>query len=79
MSNGETEGKAREFVRKADYALPVAFVNEKSSEDLGGDGLPSLIVIDKFGRIRLIHNGYDRSERLQPELSQEIETLLNES
>jgi len=78
LSNGETAEKAQEFMRKARYALPVAFANEKSSEDFGGDGLPLLIIIDKSGRIRLVHNGYDRSEPLQPELSKEIETLLNE-
>jgi peroxiredoxin len=79
LSNGETAEKAKEFLRKAGYALPVAFASEKSSEDLGGDGLPSLIIMDKLGRIRLVHNGYDRSEPLQRELSKEIETLLNES
>lgn len=79
LSNGETAEKARAFLRKAGYALPVAFVSEKSSEDLAGDGLPSLIIMDKLGRTRLVHNGYDRSEPLQRELSKEIETLLNES
>lgn len=78
LSNGETAEKALEFIWKARYALPVAFASEKSPEDFGGDGLPLLIIIDKVGRIRLVHNGYDRSEPLQPELSKEIQTLLKE-
>jgi thiol-disulfide isomerase/thioredoxin len=78
LGNGETAAKAEDFMQKAGYALPLAFGNEKSSEDLGGDGLPFLIIMDKFGRVRLVHNGYDRSEPLQSELSKVIEALLNE-
>ena len=78
LGNGETAEKAKEFLRKGGYALPVAFVSEKSSEDLGGESLPFLIIMDKFGRVRLVHSGYDLSEPLQPELSKEIEALLNE-
>ena len=76
--NGETAAKAKDFMRKASYALPLAFANEKSSEDLGGDGLPFLLIMDKFGRVRLVHNSYDGSEPLQRELSKVIEALLNE-
>jgi thiol-disulfide isomerase/thioredoxin len=78
LGNGETAAKAKDFMQKAGYALPLAFGNEKSYEDLGGDGLPFLIIMDKFGRVRLVHNGYDRSEPLQSELSKVIEALLNE-
>ena len=35
--------------------------------------------MDKSGRVRLVHNGYDQSEMLQAELSKEIEALLSES
>ncbi len=73
--NGETAAKAKDFMRKASYALPLAFANEKSSEDLGGDGLPFLLIMDKFGRVRLVHNSYDGSEPLQRELSKVIEAL----
>jgi len=78
LSDGETVKKAKEFLRKAAYALPVAFASEKSFEHLAGDGLPLLIIMDKLGRIRLIHNGYDRSEPLKLELAKEIENLLKE-
>jgi thiol-disulfide isomerase/thioredoxin len=79
LTNGETSEKAKEFLRKAGYALPVAFGSQKFRDDLGGDGLPLLIILDKSGRIRLVHDGYDGSEPLQRELSKEIETLLNEA
>ena len=78
LGNGETAAIAKDFMQKAGYALPLAFGNEKSAEDLGGDGLPFLVIMDKLGRVRLVHNGYDRSEPLQSELSKVIEALLNE-
>ena len=78
LSDGETAEKAKEFLRKGGFVLPVAFADEKFSEDLGGDGLPFLVILDKLGHIRLLHNGYDRSEPLQTELSKVMDTLLNE-
>jgi len=78
QKNGETPEKARDFMQKAGYTLPVALGSQKSYEALNPEGLPSLIIIDKSGRIRLVHTGYDRSEQLQGELSKEIDTLLGE-
>jgi thiol-disulfide isomerase/thioredoxin len=78
QKNGETPEKARDFMQKAGYTLPVALGSQKSYEALNPEGLPSLIIIDKSGRIRLVHTGYDRSEQLQGELSKEIDTLLDE-
>ena len=78
LGNGETADKAKAFLQKAGYGLPIAFATEKSPEDFGGDGLPFLVIMDKSGHIRLVHNGYDRSEPLQPELAKEIKALLNE-
>lgn len=78
QKNGETPEKAQDFMHRAGYTLPVAFAGEKSFAGLGVEGYPSLVLIDKSGRIRLVHTGYDGSEPLQAELSQEIETLLDE-
>lgn len=76
--NGDTPEQGRDFMKKAGYALPVAYGSEKCLESLGLEGYPSLIVIDKFGKVRLVHTGYDSAERLQAELSGEIQTLLAE-
>jgi thiol-disulfide isomerase/thioredoxin len=78
QKDGENPEKARDFIQKAGYTLPVAFGSEKSLERLSVEDFPSLIIIDKSGRIRLVHTGYDRSEQLQGELSKEIDTLLGE-
>jgi thiol-disulfide isomerase/thioredoxin len=76
--NGDTPQKAREFMLKSGYRLPVAVADEKSLQSLNLEGYPALIIIDKSGRIRLVHSGYDGSERLQAELGKEIDSLLKE-
>src|SRR5262249_51482353 len=78
QENGETPEKAQAFMRGEGYALPIALGSEKSSERLNPEGFPSLVIIDMAGRVRLIHTGYDRSERFQAKLSAEIDTLLAE-
>jgi len=66
-------------MRQHGYTLPVAFDDRNVSDRLiGTSGFPSLLILDKSGRIRLIHTGYDRSERFQAELSGEIDELVNE-
>jgi thiol-disulfide isomerase/thioredoxin len=78
-NGGETPAKAADFVRKHGYILPVAFDGGKASDRLLGDsGFPALLVLDKSGRIRLVHTGYDGSERLISELSGTIDNLIRE-
>jgi thiol-disulfide isomerase/thioredoxin len=83
QKNGETPQKAGAFMRQAGYTLPVAIDSQNSAERLGSllavDGYPALILIDRGGRVRLVHTGYDGSERLVHNLSREINALLGES
>jgi thiol-disulfide isomerase/thioredoxin len=79
QDGGETPEKARAYMQNAGYTLPIALSGEISSEGLlKQEGFPSLVIIDTFGRVRLIHTGYDRSEQFQTRLSGEIDTLLAE-
>ncbi|HUI42662.1 MAG TPA: TlpA disulfide reductase family protein [Terriglobia bacterium] len=78
QKNGETPEKARDFMKKAGYTLPVACGSEKSLAGLGVEAFPSLVIIDRAGRIRLVHTGYDGSEHFQAELSKDIDALLDE-
>ena len=81
QKNGDTPEKARDFMRESGFTLPVAVTNESSLEGLGSlnlEGYPTVMIIDKSGRIRLVHSGYDGSERLRAELAGEIDTLLDE-
>jgi len=78
-NGGETLAKAADFVRQHGYILPVAFDGGNVSDRLLGDsGFPALLVLDKSGRIRLIHTGYDGSERLISELSRTLDNLIRE-
>lgn len=78
-NGGETLAKAADFVRQHGYILPVAFDGGNASDGLLRDsGFPALLVLDKSGRIRLIHTGYDGSERLISELSGRIDNLIRE-
>lgn len=78
QNNGETPEKARAFMQNAGYTLPIALGSERSVEELKLEGFPSLIIIDKAGRVRLIHTGFDRSEQFQAKLSGQIDSLLAE-
>jgi len=78
-NGGESLAHAADFVRQHGYILPVAFDGGNASDRLLGDsGFPALLVLDKSGRIRLIHSGYDGSERLISELSGTIDNLIRE-
>jgi thiol-disulfide isomerase/thioredoxin len=77
--DGETPKKAQAFMRSYGYTLPAAFDNNKSASNLGLTGFPSLVILDRRGRVRLVHTGYDGSEPFQAKLHREIETLLGGS
>jgi thiol-disulfide isomerase/thioredoxin len=83
QKNGETPQKATAFMRNAGYTLPIAIDSRNSAESLAGrlgfDGFPALMVLDRAGRARLVHIGYDGSEHLQGNLSKEIDALVSES
>lgn len=78
-NGGETPAKAGEFIEHHGYTVPVAFDRGNASDHLLGDsGFPALVVLDKSGRVRLIHSGYDESERLVSALSETIDELIRE-
>lgn len=83
QKNGETPQKANAFVHNAGYTLPLAIDSQNSAERMAErfafEGFPTLMVIDRAGQVRLLHSGYDGSERLQENLSREIDALLRES
>jgi hypothetical protein len=57
-TGGESPQKASGFMRQHDYTLPVAFDDRNVSDrPIGDRGFPSLLILDKSGRIRLIHTG----------------------
>ena len=73
---GETPAKAQRFFAKEKFILPWAFDNGGAARALGVDALPTLILLDKDGRVRLTHYGYDASENIAKLISTEINGLL---
>lgn len=82
QKNGENPQKAKAFMHQVGYTLPVAIDDQNSAERLAGmfavEGFPALILIDRAGQVRVVHTGYDASERLEDNLSGEIEALMRE-
>lgn len=82
QQSGETPQKASTYFKHANYSLPLAIDSQDSADVLAKrfafEGFPVLLLIDRSGRVRLVHIGYDGAERLQDNLSKEIEALLKE-
>lgn len=74
----ETPEKARAFIKKAGYSIPVAYDSNDVVTRLKAQGYPHVLVLDKTGHLRLEHVGYDGAEHLVENLSKEIEKLLSE-
>jgi peroxiredoxin len=62
-SGGDTPERVRAFAQRRHISLPVAFDPERRAQQAFGlNGFPSLVVIDRTGRVRLTHQGYNSSE-----------------
>jgi hypothetical protein len=76
---GETPERGRKFLARQGLTLPAAFDSGEAAETLKVDSLPTLILLDGNGRIRMIHHGYDRSERIGEHVTQIVRELLTET
>jgi thiol-disulfide isomerase/thioredoxin len=60
---GDTPERVQAFAQRRHISLPVAFDPEQRAQHAFGlNGFPSLVVIDRTGRVRLTHQGYNTSE-----------------
>ena len=60
---GDTTERVRAFAQRRRISLLVAFDPEqRTMRAFGLNGFPNLVVIDRTGRVRLIHTGYNSSE-----------------
>lgn len=75
---GETLEKGRRFLKRAGFALPGAFDTGEATRTLQVDALPTVILLDATGRVRMIHHGYDKSERMGAGIARTIRRLLGE-
>ena len=74
---GDTPERVRTFVQRRHVTLPVAFDPEqRTMRAFGLSGFPSLVVIDRAGRVRVTHIGYNTSETsFRHDLTQLLQSL----
>jgi thiol-disulfide isomerase/thioredoxin len=72
----DTPEKIRDVVGKKHMDVPVALASFGTAKSFAIEGLPTLIVIDRKGHIRMEDVGYDEDEPLESELTGQIEGLL---
>jgi len=77
-SGDDTPQKEAALARQLGLGLPLAFDSQGSAQALGNGTLPAVIVLDRSGRIRMMHTGYDASENLAGRLSEKVDALLGE-
>jgi peroxiredoxin len=76
-SGGDTPERVRAFAQRRHISLPVAFdPDRKTMRAFGLSGFPNLVVIDRTGRVRLTHTGYNSSETsFRRDLTQLLQSL----
>ena len=76
-SGGDTPERVRAFAQGRQISLPVAFdPDRKTMRAFGLSGFPNLVVIDRTGRVRLTHTGYNSSETsFRRDLTQLLQSL----
>ena len=76
-AGGDTRERFKSFVERRHVTLPLAFdPGGKAHTAFGFTGVPGLVVLDRTGRVRLTHQGYNASEtNFRRDLVRFLETL----
>ncbi|MFN2623912.1 MAG: TlpA family protein disulfide reductase [Chthoniobacterales bacterium] len=76
-AKGDTPQRFRSFVEQQHIKLPIAFdAGSKAYTAFGVHGFPSVVVLDKSGRVRFTHEGYNSAEiNFRSDLEQLLRTL----
>ena len=74
---GDTPERFKSFVERRHVKLPLAYdAGGKAHAAFGFSGVPALAVLDRSGRVRLTHQGYNASEmNFRRDLIRFLETL----
>jgi thiol-disulfide isomerase/thioredoxin len=76
---GDTPARASEFFRRRGFRMPLAYdAGGRAARALHAHGLPTLLVLDRSGRVRLRHVGYVAAEDLGATLTGMLQKLLAE-
>ncbi len=71
----DTTEKARRYWAARKFTLPGAFDTGGAARALGVDSLPTVVLLDRDGRLRLAHYGYDSSEHVGELISTGVNEL----
>jgi thiol-disulfide isomerase/thioredoxin len=72
---GETPDRGRRQLARMSADLPAAFDDGSAAATLRVHALPTIVFIDRAGRVRYEHYGFDRSERLDDVIVSTIRRL----
>jgi thiol-disulfide isomerase/thioredoxin len=76
---GDTPARASEFFRRRGFRMPLAYdAGGRAAKALHAHGLPTLLVLDRSGRVRLRHVGFVGAEDLGAILAGTLQKLLAE-
>jgi len=76
---GDTPARASEYFRRRGYRMPLAYdAGGRAARALQAHGLPTLLVLDRSGRVRLRHVGFVGAEDLGAMLTERLQQLLAE-
>jgi len=75
-SPGENSEGGKTALARMQLDLPGAFDGGEAARAFGVHVLPTLVVLDRNGNVRLTHTGFDLSEHLDAALSAQINFLL---
>ncbi len=73
---GDVPERGRLLVKQLGLTLPEAFDPGAAAEKLRVDSLPTVVVLDARGHVRMIHRGYDRSERVGEQITRTVCELI---
>ena len=76
-ASGDTPERFKSFIARRHVTLPLAYdPGWKAHTAFGFTGVPALVVLDRTGRVRLTHEGYNASEmNFRRDLVRFLETL----
>ncbi|HEY6324412.1 MAG TPA: TlpA disulfide reductase family protein [Thermoanaerobaculia bacterium] len=76
---GDTPARASEYFRRRGFRVPLAYdAGGRAAKALHAHGLPTLLVLDRAGRVRLRHVGFVGAEDLGATLTGTLQKLLAE-
>ena len=78
VNRAERPQRAARYLETSRLALPLAFEEAGFAEALHAEVLPTVVILDRAGRTRFVHYGYDASEHLEERVARTVRELMAE-